>query len=186
MKAKPAKLPGEVVLELNRNDEPLMAAASSSPPVSPFQLKRILVPIDFSACAKKALQYAIPLAKQHQAILTLLYVAPSTYDAGEYGRFDYKAFEAEVQAASEKQLSALAADEVRGEVPADSLVRTGSAAAEIVAAATRMPADMIIMSTHGRTGLKHVFLGSVTEHVVRHAPCPVLVVREQEHEFLAA
>jgi nucleotide-binding universal stress UspA family protein len=44
---------------------------------------------------------------------------------------------------------------------------------------------MIVLSTHGYTGLKHVLLGSVAEHVVRHAPCPVLVVREKEHEFLA-
>jgi nucleotide-binding universal stress UspA family protein len=46
-------------------------------------------------------------------------------------------------------------------------------------------ADVIVISTHGRTGLKHVLLGSVAEHVIRHAPCPVLVVREREHEFLA-
>lgn len=66
------------------------------------------------------------------------------------------------------------------------MVTTGSPAAEIVGAATRLPADVIVISTHGRTGLKHVLLGSVAEHVVRHARCPVLGVRENEREFLAA
>jgi nucleotide-binding universal stress UspA family protein len=125
------------------------------------------------------------LAKQHQAALTLLYVVPSTYAAGEYGRFDYVSFEADMRVSGNKQLATLAVDEVRGEVPADTLVRTGSPAAEIIEAAKRIPADLIVISTHGRTGLKQVFLGSVTEYVVRHAPCPVLVVREREHEFVA-
>jgi universal stress protein A len=166
MKAKPTKHPGEVVLKLSRRDESLMAAASRGTSAPPFRLKKILVPIDFSDCSKKALQYAIPLAKQHQAALTLLYVVPSTYAAGEYSRFDYVSFEADLRASGEKQLATLALDEVRGEVPADTVVRTGSIAVEII-------------------GLKHVFLGSVTEFVVRHAPCPALVVREREHEFLA-
>jgi hypothetical protein len=63
MKAKPRKKPGEVILELNRRDEPLMDAATRTVAKSPFTLKRILVPIDFSDCSKKALQYALPLAR---------------------------------------------------------------------------------------------------------------------------
>ena len=55
---------------------------------------------------------------------------------------------------------------------------------QIAAVAKEIDADLIIISTHGHTGLKHVFLGSVTENVARIAPCPVLVVREEEHEFL--
>ena len=89
-----------------------------------------------------------------------------------------------MHASGEKQLSALAAAEVRGELSVDTVIRTGPVAAEIIAVAQSLPADLIVVSTHGRTGLKHVLLGSVTEHVVRHAPCPVFVVREKEHEFL--
>jgi nucleotide-binding universal stress UspA family protein len=62
----------------------------------------------------------------------------------------------------------------------------GSPTLEIVEMARSLPADLIVISTHGRTGLKHVVLGSVAEHVVRRAPCPVLVVREEEHEILAS
>jgi nucleotide-binding universal stress UspA family protein len=185
MKAKLTNHPGEIVLERNGRDEALLAAASSQAKSSPFRLKRILVPIDFSDCSKKALQYALPLAKQHQAAITLLYVVPLSYAVGEYGGTDYVSLEAETRASADKALAALAVDEIRGEVPADAVVRSGSTAFEIIEAAKRLPADIIVVSTHGRTGLKHVFLGSVAEDIVRHAPCPVLVVREREHEFLA-
>lgn len=183
MKARPAKYPGEVLLELNRSDEPLLAAAGTAR--SPFRIKKILVPVDFSECARKALQYAIPLAKEHNAAITLLYVmTPPAYVGGEFGIADY-GFERETRAGSEKALARLVVDEVRGEVSADTVVRSGSPAVEIIEAAKQIAADLIIVSTHGHTGLKHVFLGSVAEHVVRRAPCPVLIVREQQHEFLA-
>ena len=187
MKAKPTKHPGRVVLELDRRDEPLMAAASAGAARSPFRLKRILVPIDFSDCAKKALQYAIPLAKEHEAALTVLHVVQTPpYIAGEYGVVDCASLQAEMRVTGENQLCALVRDEVRGEVSANTLVRGGYPTGEIIDVAKSLPADLIVISTHGRTGLKHVLLGSVAEHVVRHAPCPVLVVREHEHKFIAA
>lgn len=185
MKAKPTDQPGRVVLEMSRRDEPLLAAASSAPIASPFLIKKILVPIDFSECSKKALRYAIPLAKLHQASLSLLFVVPTTYAVGEYGGVDYAALETEMRISGEKQLAALVADEVQYEIPSNTSIRTGSPAFEIIEAAKSIPADLIVISTHGRTGLKHVFLGSVTEHVVRRSPCPVLVVRELEYEFIA-
>jgi len=64
------------------------------------------------------------------------------------------------------------------------LVRYGTPFAEIADAARTLKADLIILTTHGYTGLKHVFMGSTAERVVRHAPCPVLTVREKEHEFV--
>ena len=186
MKAKPAKRRGEVVLEVNRRDEPLLAAANPAAASSPFRIKQILVPIDFSDCAKKALQYALPLAKQHGAGLTLLYVVQTPpYASGEYGVIDQASLQAEMCATGKKQLTALTVDEVQEEVSTSAMVRTGAPAVEIVDVAKTLPADIIVISTHGRTGLKHVLLGSVVEQVVRRAPCPVLVVREREHELLA-
>jgi len=185
MKARPTHNPGEVTLELNRRDELLMDAATRTAVKSPFTLKRILVPIDFSDCSKKALQYALPFAKEYKAALTLLYVVPPAYGAGEYGGIDYAQLEASMREGGQKQLAKLAVDEVHGEVATDTLVRVGSPTREILDAARSLPADLIVISTHGRTGLKHVFLGSVAEHVVQRAPCPVFVVREREHEILA-
>jgi nucleotide-binding universal stress UspA family protein len=186
MKAQSTKETGANGFELDRRDKPSRTAASCGSTPSHFRLKRILVPIDFSDCAKKALQYAIPLAQEHEAALTLLYVVPAHYAVGEYGGFNYASLEAEMRASGDKQLAVLTKDEVRGEVPVETVVCSGSPAAEIIQVAATLPADLIVISTHGRTGLRHVFVGSVTEYVVRHAPCPVLVVRQHEHEFLAA
>lgn len=186
MKAKRSGSAGEVTLELNRRDEPLMAAATRAAVTSPLKLQRILVPIDFSNCSKKALQYALPMAREHQAELTLLYVVPPAYGAGEYGGIDYAQLEASMKDGGEKELAKLTASEVGNQIPTNRLVLVGSPAREIVETARSMPADLIVISTHGRTGLKHVFLGSVTEHVVQRAPCPVFVVREREHEILAS
>jgi universal stress protein A len=185
MKARRTRKTGAVTLELSRRDEPLMEAATRTAVRSPLKLKRILVPIDFSDCSKKALAYALPLAKEHQAALTLLYVVPPAYSAGEYGGVDYAQLEAGMKDGGEKELAKLVVDEVRGQVAADTLTCVGSPSREIVEVARRLPADLIVISTHGRTGLKHVLLGSVAENVVRRAPCPVFVVREVEHEILA-
>ncbi len=193
MKIKPTEHSGEVTIEVGRADEAMLAAAGAAQAPSPFRLKRILVPIDFSDCSLKALRYAVPLARQHEASITLLHVVnvPTYYavDGGgfNYGAFqpDYTALEAELRALGEKRLSAMAAEEAAQHVPTDSVVRTGPPATEIVELAKSIPADVIVISTHGRTGLSHVVLGSVAEHVIRHAPCPVLVVREHEHEFVA-
>ena len=185
MKARRTNKSGGVVLEFSRGDEPLLAAASGNPTANLFRLKKILVPIDFSDCSKKALQYAIPLAKEHGAAIILLYVVPPAYVAGEYGGIEYAQLQTEMKASGDAQLQKLAAAEVPAGLFKESLVGVGVPASEIVQAAKTLAADVIVIATHGRTGLKHVLLGSVVESVVRRAPCPVLVVREREHEFLA-
>ncbi len=185
MKARPTQKSGVVTLELNRRDEPLMDAATRTAVKPSLNIKRILVPIDFSDCSKKALQYALPLAQEHRAALTLLYVVSPAYGGAEFGALNYVELEATMRESGAKQLAKLVADAGRSDLVMDTLVRVGSPALEIIATARSLPADLIIISTHGRTGLKHVFLGSVTEGVVQCAPCPVFVVRECEHEILA-
>jgi nucleotide-binding universal stress UspA family protein len=186
MKARRTRIPGEVTLKLNRRDEPLMEAATRTAMKSPLRLQRILVPIDFSECSKKALEYALPLAREQQAALTLLYVVPPAYSAGEYSGVDFAQLEASLCDGGQRELTKIAVNEVRGEVSADTLIKVGSPARQIVETARKLPADLIVISTHGRTGLKHVLMGSVAEHVVQRAPCPVLVVREREHDIVAS
>lgn len=180
MKARRIKKSGEVVLEFTPDEKPLMAAAGSFP----FKIERIVVPLDFSNCSRKALQYAVPFARLHNATITLVYVVPTQYAIGEYGGIDYSTIQHEACQQAEKQLMDFVRDELPRGVKTEAIIRLGSASEEVIDVARRLPADVIIMSTHGHSGLKHVFLGSVTEQVVRHAPCPVLVVREQEHEFI--
>ena len=184
MKVKPSETPGKVVVEVASKDTAILAAAAV-PPASPFRLKKILVPIDFSDCSKKALQYALAFAKQFEASLVLLYVVEANYAGAEFGGMDYVLLEKESRETGQKLLADLAKNVVGSHAPAETLVRTGRPVMEITDVAKEKDVDLIIISTHGHTGLKHILLGSVSENVVRHAPCPVLTVREREHEFLA-
>lgn len=150
----------------------------------PLKLKRILVPLDFSDHSMKALHYAAAFAGQFGANLTLLHVVqPIAYPA-EPG---YSALEVPVVIEETLRKDAAAKLSALGgelqEINVKSLVRTGQPYYEITTAARELGVDLIIIATHGYTGLKHAFLGSTAERVVRHAPCPVLTVREREHEF---
>jgi nucleotide-binding universal stress UspA family protein len=187
MKIKRSKAPGTVVLEVGPKDEQILSphAAPAAEPVAVFQLRRILVPIDFSDCSRKALAYAVPFARQFGASLTLVYVVQMNYAVGEFGAIDFPVPENEIRANAEKELASLVAAAIREPVPTERLVRVGRPVQEIVATAREKDIDLIIISTHGHTGLKHILMGSVTENVVRYAPCPVLTVREHEHDFIS-
>lgn len=142
-----------------------------------LRARRILVPLDFSGKSRQALEYAIPLAELSGGKISLLHVLPPAYVPGEasfaYLPVDTPGLEAEVK----KRLRTVA-DELIPEGMLDKLfVRTGTPYHEIVAAARRHKADMIVISTHGNSGITRVLLGSTAERVVRHASCPVLTVR---------
>jgi universal stress protein A len=155
--------------------------SSAAKIVTSLRIKSILVPIDFSIQSKKALQYALSLAKQVNASVTLLHVVHPKCTA--LGRASDIAFEDELRRGGARQLNALVQRFLGDEVPCDLIVRIGSPAVEILHTAQRLNADLIVISTHGRTGLKHLLLGSVAEAVVRHSPCPVLVVRNRQPGF---
>ena len=144
--------------------------------------QRFLVPMDFSPYADQALDYAIALAQKLQAHMTLLHVIQSLAIGGAdrgvvlpYTYIQYiQELEAEITSTLGTTLNKVTAAGLKG----DALMVHGVPFHEIVDAAQRRQADLIIMGTHGRTGLTHIFLGSVAEKVVRLAPCPVLVVRQ--------
>jgi universal stress protein A len=153
----------------------------------PFGIHKILVPLDFSEQSKKALAYAVAFARQFGAKLTLITVIePRVYPVDTV--IIPPAMEDTTTAAVEAAREALGnirnSIDLPGGMVDEPLVVVGRPYAEIAQEASRIGADLIIMSTHGYTGFKHVYLGSVTERVVRHAPCPVLVVRDQEREFI--
>ena len=87
---------------------------------------------------------------------------------------------------AKKQLPTFRAVELEADLQVDTQVLNGGPAHEIARAAQELACDLVVIATHGHTGLKHFLLGSVAEAVVRHAICPVLVVREREHEFVAS
>ena len=161
-----------------RTTKTAKSAATASP--LPFRIKSILVPIDFSASSKKALDYAVTFARQFKAKLTLLHVVEPIATPDFAASFPLAMEDDKLMAATMKELEAVvkAARIPRGAVE-KILVRFGRSFHEIAGAARTRKVDLIIISTHGYTGLKHALLGSTTERVVRHAPCPVLVVRQR-------
>lgn len=185
MKVRPTAHAAAVLVESGRNDDALLGRAETAPNIgSLLKLKKILVPVDFSECSKKALTYAIPYAKQFGAQLIILHVIAPYYAVDPYGLSQIERVEAELEQEGKKQLTALVQQNIPSQIDGEIVLRHGQAAPEIVVAAKELNADLIVISTHGRTGLKHVMFGSTAESVVRQAPCPVLTVRETEHEFI--
>jgi universal stress protein A len=141
--------------------------------------QRFVVPLDLSTYAEQALDYAITLAGKLGAQVTLLHVIESLplggVDMGMTLPFAYvQELEAEIHRSMASSLERVTAAGLEGE----SVVVHGVPFREIIETAKTQHADLIIMGSHGRTGLQHVLLGSVAEKVVRLAPCPVLVVRQ--------
>jgi universal stress protein A len=150
-----------------------------------LQIKSILVPIDFSVSSKKALAYAIPFAEEFGAKLTLLHVVEPVATPDFANSSPLLMENDKAMAACKAKLELLIKQEaIDPKIVEKKLVRQGRSFHEIADAARTLKVDLIVISTHGYTGLKHALLGSTTERVVRHAPCPVLVVREVEHEFV--
>jgi nucleotide-binding universal stress UspA family protein len=142
-------------------------------------IRRILYPSDFSSASRPAFTKAIELAKQNRAQVIVAHVlAPilpvaDGYDAPQM----YAQMEAASRKHGKKQLDALIARAKRAGVRAGGLLLEGVASDRIVRAARARHADVIVMGTHGRTGLSRLFLGSVASRVVSQASCPVLTVR---------
>jgi universal stress protein A len=149
-----------------------------------LRLKKILVPIDFSPPSKNAFKYAVRFAEEFGGELTLLYVLEPQSVTGYAGIPEATAFvEGDIVAAG-KHLRSLIATVRNGKIERPHWkVRAGLPSHVIVEVAKEMDVDLIVIATHGYTGWKHFCIGSTAERVVRAAPCPVLVVREKEHEF---
>ncbi|MCU0784211.1 MAG: universal stress protein [Verrucomicrobia bacterium] len=139
--------------------------------------KRILVPLDFSPPSRRALRFARHWADFFAAKVYLLHVVEPTTAVGEFGTVPLGAVQRDISGKAKAALGELARTEFPDSIPIRMVVRKGKAYDQIAATARSIRADLIIIATHGRTGLKHVVLGSTAERVARHAPCPVLVLR---------
>jgi len=132
--------------------------------------RRIVVPTDFSVCSMHALRYAERLARRYGAEVVLVHVDPTLLVSSDVLVSRRTALRKEL----EDVVALLGTDGVRTRAE----LRAGAPADEILSAAEREGADLIVMGTRGRTGLAHALLGSVAENVVRRASCPVLTVRD--------
>jgi nucleotide-binding universal stress UspA family protein len=149
-----------------------------------LRLKKILVPVDFSPPSKNAFKYAVRFAEEFGGELTLLYVLEPASMTGYMAIPEATAFvEGDIVAAGKNLQSLIGSVRDRKIDRPHWKVRAGLPSHEIVEVAKEMDVDLIVIATHGYTGWKHFCIGSTAERVVRAAPCPVLVVREKEHEF---
>ena len=152
----------------------------------PINIQRILVPIDFSEHSKNALKYAIPFAQKFKASVDLIYVVePTIYPADfSFGQIGFPNIEEELRTRGSDELENLRKKEIADKVVSRIIVRTGKPFYEINQYALEENISLIIIATHGHSGMEQILFGSTAEKVVRKAPCPVLVVRSGEHEFV--
>ena len=151
-------------------------------------MKNILVAIDFSAGSAAALHQALVLADRFDARLLLLHVlhdpaeAPGFYSSKKAGK---KVFRNMEEAAS-RMMDEFVAEYLKKRTKFETRIAPGLPAEQVVHLAKSEKVDVIVMGTHGRSGLKRLMIGSVTDKVIRSAPCPVLVVnsagKEQKKE----
>jgi universal stress protein A len=148
-------------------------------PLDPVaKLKRILAPVDFSTNSERALQYVRAFADEFDADVVLLHVVEPTIIPDNFGMVPpaYEQVGESLMKSANERLPRMARAVSDDPEAVQCLVRSGRAAWEIVRVAAEVKADLIIITTHGYTGLKHVLMGSTAELIVRHAPCPVMTV----------
>ncbi len=150
------------------------------------RLRQILLPTDFSGCANYALPYAAAIARAtHARILCVHVVEPLVPAVGYTGLADpmpIADISEQLEDSAEREFPRLTdCDELIG-LEVEEIIVHGDAAAEIVRVAGENEADLIVISSHGRTGLGRMIFGSTAEAVVRHASCPVLVVKPPQEE----
>lgn len=143
-------------------------------------VKRILCPTDFSEPARGCLEAAGELAHHFGAELLLLHVVPVVPSLPPDPNFVFKVpeYELRLHADAELRLRQIRDAFVARNLKVRTLVGHGAAAAEIIAVARHEAVDLIVIATHGSTGIEHLVFGSVAEKVVRHAECPVLTMRQ--------
>lgn len=155
-------------------------SSAETGPCGGISLSRILVPVDFSDCSLEAVEYAALIAERHRASLTLLHVLEPV----SYG-LDFTLLHGgkreEMRERSTARLGDLTRALADAGIPADSQVRGGTPFESILDSAKTIPADLIVMGTHGRRGLSHALCGSVAEAVLRQSRCPVLTVRSPKY-----
>jgi nucleotide-binding universal stress UspA family protein len=138
--------------------------------------RRILVAIDFSAGSDEALTQAITLAGQMHADLELVYVLEAGVDVFVAGLTAFDSEQVDPRAGIERELANRAARARERGIACRTLVLQGNPSIEVTRRSREIGADLVVVGTHGRTGLSHVLLGSVAEKIVRRSICPVLTV----------
>lgn len=158
---------------------PVLTIRERETPAPVKAVKHILVPVDFSEYAQQALAYAKQIAAAYQARLQLLHVVEKAIHPAFYMGTgpSVLVYQPELKDRAKEEMRKLLRETKGPEVAADLHVFEGYAARDLISFAETYASDLIVIATHGRTGFEHMLMGSVTEKVVRRAPCPVFTVR---------
>lgn len=151
-----------------------------------LQLRKVLLPTDFSGCANYAMSYAASIARATGATIICVHVVepivPAVGYTGLAEPMPIADISEQLEDSAERELPQLAECEEFNGLDVEEVIVHGDAAAEIVRVAAEQEVDLIVVSSHGRTGLGRILFGSTAEAVVRHASCPVLVVKPPPQE----
>ena len=144
------------------------------------EIKRVLVPIDFSDYSKNSLKFAVNFVQKFNAELHLIYVIEPVIYPPDFsmGQIAIPSVDGEIDKRAIEELQNLAKNEIPADVKCKCTIKTGKPYLEIIDTAKEEDIDLIIIASHGHTGVEHILFGSTAEKVVRKAPCPVLSFRD--------
>jgi len=167
---------------------PAIESVEKAPPApTVIGIKRTLVPVDFSQTCRKALRYANRFAEVYGASVMLFHVVDLTdieRISLRLGPIAQERMETEAVKHAEALTAQMAGDELGDGITRECETVRGVAASGILEKARTWNADLIVTGVHNERVVRHAILGSTAERIVRHAPCPVFVVRNKEHEFI--
>lgn len=151
-----------------------------------IRIEKILFPTDFSDFSNHALQYAVSFAREYKAKIILLHVVENFYAYPGFAETAFPMVEiySDMEKYAENEMESMMKKNFPGELSVETIIKRGTPFLEIITTAKEKEVNLIIIATHGRTGLEHAFFGSTAEKVVRKAPCPVLTVKNPEHGFV--
>jgi nucleotide-binding universal stress UspA family protein len=151
-----------------------------------MKIRSLLLPTDFSECANYALSYASEFAREAGASIICVHViepvVPTVGYSGVTEPLPMADISEQLEDSATRELPKIAQHEACAGLAVEEVIAHGDAASEIVRVAKERQVDLIVISSHGRTGLGRMLFGSTAEQVVRHAPCPVLVVKPPQEE----
>jgi nucleotide-binding universal stress UspA family protein len=147
-------------------------------------IQGVLVPVDFSKESLLAAKFAASMAEEYKTRLYLLHVMEPVHPSLRGHIADFEAFQQKMVKQAKEDLANVIPKSVRDRIPVETILEVGHPTYLIVEKAKELGVDVIVIATHGRTGLAHVMLGSVAEKVIRHAPCPVFVVRNPKDKYV--
>jgi len=149
-------------------------------------IKKVLVPIDFSDYSKSALKYAADFAQKFNAEMILIYVVEPVIYPPDFsmGQIAIPSINTEWDMKAKEELDKLADTEISNSITVKTIIKTGKPFIEVIETASEEDVDIIIIASHGHSGMEHILFGSTAEKVVRKAPCPVLTLREPKKGFM--